>query len=172
MSIDNHHDNFEMDLEKRKIMSEILEIAINKIKDLRDNNYQFKSDIGVGTKKFFSPEEFQPKELKSHALLGRVGILQALGIDADLKLEDAPVSKQENGETKGIWPTIIPGLSYVLVRNINSSIPNGYFSLDDSSTDSVASAESLGDWNKRMWSQADADKKSHEELNEMREDNN
>ena len=165
--------------EKQKLMSQVLERASDAVEDLKERNFMYRdSEDQMRMKKEFDWSEFVSKEDIDAKRLDKADVLEALGMGPNPRIEDAPRGKELPGqEVRGIWPTFVPDLYYVRVRNLRTTLEDDYFLIEEGaggatepqSQNQPVAEESLSDWNKRQWSQSDADKKASEELNETGE---
>jgi len=151
---------FKKNREKQKLMSEVVEIARTQVEALKGTDFWIGSGINRAKKMHFTYWEFSPKNENGRASLTEKEVIESLGIEPDLKIEEAPRQEHVGGIIKGIWPTNVPGLYYVK----DSSY--GYFEIieEDIKSEKIVDKEKLGAWNKRVWNQADANKKAHKEL--------
>lgn len=146
----------EQSREKQKLMSEALAMAETAVEKLSSNNFKYVDPAGVERiKQYFTWTEFTPKDENNKKLLDKKDVLDALGVDTEDKMQGNYYSRNgEDGSLEEIWPTLVPKLNYKRIqpKDLHSD-EQDYFVI-----------ETLGDWNKRMWDQPDADKKADEEL--------
>ncbi len=165
---------FGKDRDRQKLMSQVSEIATEEVDNLRSSNFTRIDGEGVmRIKKEFTWTEFVPKK-NNLPQLSKSEVLEALGVDPNVKIEDAPERDDlEDRELKGIWSTTIPGLKYIQTKDIATQTTDGYFQVQEIRKPQegkdyviVEKEEILADWNKRMWEQEDADKKADKEITE------
>lgn len=175
-------DWFNWGREKNKLMSEALENAGQAVENLRGSNFRYKDLNGeIGIKKEFNWSEFAPKGKDGKSLLSKIEVLEALGIGPNPKIEEAPQREDTSGrELRGIWPTLVPGLNYIRIRNLDVAgymeEENDYFQIGETQspvtypreTQNIAKKKkkSNADWSKQMWSQPGADKLADREITE------
>lgn len=156
-------------------MSEVLENAKILVETLKKNNFQYGSGLEQGTKREFYWSELLPKKEEYKKLLTKEDVLEALGIGPNPRIEDAQKGgNMANGDIVGIWPTFVPSLNYVRVRNTKSTMEDDYFEIEETPSKENRSRpgtkkESLSQWNKRMWSQLSADELAKKELDKTGE---
>jgi|SRR3989338_2073871 len=163
---------FNKDRRKQNLMSEVLEIAGQAIERLSLNNFEYTDSSGeVRIKKEFGWLEFVPKDNNNKNLLEKTEVLEALGIGPDAVIKEASDRQHiKEREVRGIWPTLVPGLNYIKIRNLITNLEDDYFQIDSGSNKENRSGSEINKnethvkWNQRMWSQPDADKKAKEEL--------
>lgn len=144
--------------EKQRLMSEVVENA--------------RKAVEAKTKKELNWAEFSPKNSDDTPILNKVDVLEALGVDLELKEDNTSRPRGillQNGAIKWTWPTNVPGLNFIRIRNSGASNYDDYFEVESLIGKEIEhkdkpKKESHSQWNKRMWDHSDADKKANQEL--------